>query len=67
MDLAAIANSNQSNISDAGVSQSVSTTMLKKAIDINQSTATQLLQAIPQPTAAPNLPSNLGKNINTSA
>ena len=67
MDLKAVANNNQSNISDSGVSQSVSTTMLKKAIDINQSTATQLLQAIPQPTSTPNLPSYLGKNINTSA
>lgn len=67
MDLKAVANNNQSNISDSGVSQSVSTTMLKKAIDINQSTATQLLQAIPQPTSTPNLPAYLGKNINTSA
>ena len=67
MDLTAIASGNQSNISDSGVSQTVSTNLLKRAIDINQSTATQLLQAIPQTSATPNLPAYLGKNINTVA
>lgn len=67
MDFAAVANNNQSNISDSGVSQAVTTNLLKRAIDINQSTTTQLLQAVPQSSSTPNLPAYLGKNINTAA
>ncbi|HEX7644557.1 MAG TPA: YjfB family protein [Burkholderiaceae bacterium] len=40
--------------------------VLKKAIDIESSSALALLQALPAPAPA-NLPSNLGQNINTTA
>jgi hypothetical protein len=42
----------------------ISTTMLKKAIDIQASDALQLINAIPQ---TPSLPPNLGNNIDTTA
>jgi hypothetical protein len=67
MDLAAVANGSQNNISDAGVSQSVAIDVLKKAQDIDQTNATALIQAIPQAPTTPNLPANLGKNVNTTA
>jgi hypothetical protein len=67
MDLAAVANGSQGNISDSGVSQTVATDVLKKAIDIDQSNATALIQAIPQSPTVPNLPANLGNNVNTTA
>jgi hypothetical protein len=41
--------------------------MLKKAQDIQAATATQLLDAVQPTPAAPNLPSHLGQNINTTA
>jgi hypothetical protein len=67
MDAAAIASGTQNNISDAGVSQAVSVDVLKKAIDIDQTNATALIQAIPQTPSTPNLPANLGNNVNTTA
>ena len=67
MDLAAIASGSQSNISDAGVSQTVANDVLKKAIDIDQSNATALIQAVPQTPTTPKLPANLGNNVNTTA
>jgi hypothetical protein len=67
MDLAAIANGTQNNISDAGVSQSVAIDILKKAQDIDQTTANSLIQAIPQAPTTPNLPANLGNHVNTTA
>ena len=47
--------------------QEVSTTVLKKTLDLQASAAAQLIAALPQPTPAPNLPANLGQNINTTA
>jgi hypothetical protein len=41
--------------------------VLKKSIDIASNSALELLQALPSPTPAANLPSNLGQNINTTA
>ena len=41
--------------------------ILKKSIDIQSQSALELLQAIPSPAPASNLPSNLGQNINTTA
>ena len=67
MDLAAVANGSQSNISDSGVSQTVATDVLKKAINIDQTTASSLLQAIPAVSTGQNLPANLGNHVNTSA
>jgi len=66
MSLAAVANGSSGNISDSGVSQTVATDVLKKAINIDQSNASQLLAAIP-PATPPNLPANLGTHVNTVA
>jgi hypothetical protein len=41
--------------------------VLKKSIDAASNSALELLQALPSPTPASNLPSNLGQNINTTA
>lgn len=67
MDLSGIVSSSSSNISDAGVSQSVAIDVLKKAENIDQSNATALIQGITPPPAAPNLPAHLGNNVNTVA
>ena len=55
------------SIADTGTRQEVGIAMLKKAQDIQASTATQLLEAVQQPAAAPNLPAHLGQHINTTA
>lgn len=52
------------SIADTGTRQDVSLAMLKRAQDIQASTATQLLDAV-QPVQ--NLPAHLGKNVNTTA
>ena len=67
MDLAAVANGSSSNISDSGISQTVQIDVLKQAINIDQSTANSLIQAIPQTPSVPNLPAHLGNNVNTTA
>ncbi len=67
MDLAAIANGTTSNISDSGVSNQVANQILAKAINIDQTNATALIQAADQAPATPNLPSHLGNNVNTAA
>ncbi|WMW81974.1 YjfB family protein [Undibacterium cyanobacteriorum] len=55
-------------LADVGVSQQVSIAVLKKAQDISQESATALIEAIPNSSAnVPNLPPNLGRNINTTA
>jgi hypothetical protein len=55
------------SIADTGTRQDVGIAMLKKAQDIQAATATQLLDAVQPTPAAPNLPSHLGRNINTTA
>lgn len=45
----------------------VGMTMLKKSIDIEAQGAMALINAIPQPQRAANLPPNLGQHINTTA
>jgi hypothetical protein len=50
-------------MSNQNLNVAISTTMLKKAIDIQASDALQLIDAIP----APNLPPNVGNNVNTTA
>jgi hypothetical protein len=55
------------SIADTGTRQEVGIAMLKKAQDIQAATATQLLDAVQPASAAPNLPSHLGQNINTTA
>ncbi len=57
------------NLSASGVSSQtadvVSIYALRKSLDIQQSTMTQLLQALPQPSY--NNPPNLGNRIDTRA
>jgi hypothetical protein len=55
------------NLADTGLRQEVGITMLKKAQDLQASSAQQLLDAVPQAAAAPNLPAHLGNTINTTA
>jgi hypothetical protein len=52
-----------SNLAESGVKQQVGISVLKKALDIESSTALTLIQAV----SAPNLPPNLGNNVNTTA
>ncbi|MFZ6798243.1 YjfB family protein [Undibacterium sp. Di24W] len=68
MDVSGIART-ATTIADVGVSQEVSIAVLKKAIDISKDSATALIEAIPNSSAntVPNLPPNLGRNINTTA
>ncbi len=55
-------------MADVGVSQEVSIAVLKKALDVSKESATALIEAIPNSSAnVPNLPPNLGRNINTTA
>ena len=55
------------SIADTGTKQDVGLAVLKKAQDIQASTATQLLDAVQAAAPAPNLPAHLGKNVNTTA
>jgi hypothetical protein len=54
-------------LADVGTSQAVSLAVLKKAINISAESATALIEAIPEAPTVPNLPPNLGRNINTTA
>lgn len=53
-------------ISNTGTDQDISTAVLKKALDTETQTANELLQAVPE-VNSPNLPPNLGQNIDTTA
>ena len=54
-------------MAETGTRQAVGMAVLKKAQDIQSSTATALIEALPPVPAAPNLPSHLGNRINTTA
>jgi hypothetical protein len=47
--------------------QNIGVAVLKKSIDIASNGVLELLSAVPSPTPAANLPSNLGQNVNTTA
>jgi hypothetical protein len=67
MDVSSIARV-ATTMADVGVSQEVSIAVLKKALDVSKESATALIEAIPNSSAnVPNLPPNLGRNINTTA
>lgn len=66
MDVTGIANA-ASTLANVGTSQAVSIAVLKKAMDVSAESATALIEAIPPAPTAQNLPSHLGKNINTTA
>jgi hypothetical protein len=63
MDVSGIANL-ATQMSAAQTNAEVSTTVLKKAIDLQAQGALALLDALPQPQ---NLPAHLGQNVNTTA
>jgi len=65
MDVSSIAKLSTS-IAETGQRQEVSLAVLKKAQQIQESTATQLLAALPS-VQQPNLPPHLGNKINTTA
>lgn len=52
-------------IAETNTRQDVSMAVLKKAMDVQASSATALLEALPA--SAPSLPAHLGNRINTTA
>lgn len=66
MDVAGIARL-ASTIADTGTRAEVGVAVLKKAEDIQASSAAALIEAIPPATPASNLPPHLGSRINTTA
>lgn len=55
------------SIADTGTRQEVDIALLKKAQDIETSTATQLIDAVKSAPTVQNLPAHLGNTINTKA
>ncbi len=66
MDVSNIA-SVATSMSNAKAGQEIGTAILKKAMDISAEGALALIDAIPNSQPSQNLPSHLGKNINTTA
>lgn len=66
MDVSSIASLSVS-IAETGIKQEVGVAMLKKAQEIDKTTAAALIQALPAASPAQNLPANLGNTINTTA
>jgi hypothetical protein len=54
-------------IAETGTRQEVSMTVLKKAMDVQASSAAALLEALPPVQGSSNLPAHLGNRINTTA
>jgi hypothetical protein len=55
------------SIADTGTRQNVAIAVLKKAQDIQASSAAQLLEAVQAAAPAQNLPAHLGNHVNTTA
>ncbi|MFZ6648097.1 YjfB family protein [Undibacterium sp. TJN25] len=66
MDVTGIA-SLATTMADVGTSQAVGIAVLKKALDATSESAMALIEAIPDSPTVSNLPSHLGRNINTTA
>jgi hypothetical protein len=66
MDVAGIAKL-ATSMAETGTQRDVGIAVLKKAQDIQLSTATQMIDAIQAVPAAQNLPAHLGNTINTKA
>ena len=66
MDVAGLARL-ATSVAETGNRQDVGLAVLKKAQDIQASTATQLIDAIQSVPTVQNLPPNLGNTINTKA
>jgi hypothetical protein len=54
-------------MASTSTAQAVNVAVMKKAMDMQASSAAALLQALPPVTPATNLPPHLGQNINTTA
>ncbi len=65
MDVTNIANL-ATTIATTATNQEVGVAVLKKAVDIQATSAAALLEALP-PTTSANLPPHLGQNVNTTA
>lgn len=66
MDVSSIAKL-ATSIAETGTKQEVDIAILKRAQQIESSTATQLIDAIKATPTVQNLPANLGNTINTTA
>jgi hypothetical protein len=66
MDVASIAKLS-SSVAETGIKQEVGLAVLKRAQEIQASTASQLINAVQAPPSVQNLPANLGNTINTTA
>ncbi len=55
------------SIAETGNKQEVQVAVLKRAQQAEAAAAAQLIEALPQPQAARNLPPHLGNKINTTA
>ena len=53
-------------LASTATNQAIGIAVMKKAMDVQASSATALLEALPPATGA-NLPAHLGQNINTTA
>ncbi len=62
-----ISNSVTNALSGQAAGDAVGVTVLKKALDMQAQNAMALINALPQPPQAQNLPSHLGQNVNTKA
>ena len=55
-------------MAELNTSQAVGTAVLKKAMDLNATSALALIEALPDVSqSAANLPPHLGRNVNTTA
>lgn len=66
MDVGSIAKLS-SSVAETGIKQEVGLAVLKRAQQIQSSTAAQLINAVSSPPTIQNLPANLGNTINTTA
>lgn len=62
MNLASVASTSQVHTHDA-----VSVAMLRKVLDLQQSSAAQMIAGLPQPAQAPDPAATVGRTINTYA
>lgn len=56
-----------SSVAETGLKQEVGLAVLKRAQQIQASTAAELINAVQSTPSVQNLPANLGNNINTTA
>lgn len=66
MDINSLSNLTTTLASTTPANDEVGLAVLKKANEVQASTAAALLQALP-PASKPNLPPHLGQNVNTTA